>query len=53
MQKFKYAIVLAFIIAAIVTPSPDMVNQTLLALPMIALYLIGVGVAWMFAKKVE
>ena len=53
MQKFKYAIVLAFIIAAIVTPSPDMVNQTALALPMILLYLLGVGVAWLFAKKVE
>ena len=53
MQKFKYAIVLAFIISAIVTPSPDMVNQTLLALPMIALYLLGVGIAWVFGKKVE
>jgi sec-independent protein translocase protein TatC len=53
LQKLKYAIVLAFIIAAIVTPSPDMVNQTMLALPMILLYLIGVGVAWVFAKKVE
>ena len=53
MQKFKYAIVLAFIIAAIVTPSPDMVNQTLLALPMIALYLLGVGIAWAFGKKVD
>ena len=53
LQKFKYAIVLSFIIAAIVTPSPDMVNQTALALPMILLYLIGVGVAWIFAKKVE
>ena len=28
MQKFKYAIVLSFIIAAIVTPTPDMVTQT-------------------------
>ena len=53
MQKFKYAIVLSFIIAAIVTPSPDMVNQTLLALPMIALYLLGVGIAWVFGKKNE
>ncbi len=51
LQKFKYAIVLAFIIAAIVTPSPDMVNQTLLALPMIALYLLGIGIAYVFGKK--
>jgi len=51
MQKSKYAVVLAFIIAAIVTPSPDMVNQTALALPMIALYFLGVLIAWMFGKK--
>jgi sec-independent protein translocase protein TatC len=53
LQKLKYAIVLAFVIAAIVTPSPDMVNQSFLALPMILLYLLGIGIAWIFAKKVE
>ncbi len=52
MQKSKYAIVLAFIIAAIVTPTPDMVTQTALALPMIALYFLGVGIAYIFGKKV-
>jgi len=53
LQKLKYAIVLSFVIAAIVTPSPDMVNQSFLALPMILLYLLGIGIAWVFAKKVE
>ena len=53
MQKFKYAVVLAFVIAAIVTPTPDMVTQAALAVPMILLYLIGVGVAYLFGKKVE
>jgi len=53
MQKFKYAVVLAFIIAAVVTPTPDMVTQTALAVPMILLYLIGVGVAYLFGKPVE
>lgn len=51
LQKSKIAIVLAFVIAAIVTPTPDMVTQTALAVPMIALYFIGVGVAYMFGKK--
>jgi sec-independent protein translocase protein TatC len=51
MQKFKYAIVLAFIIAAIVTPTPDMVTQTALAIPMILLYLLGVAIAYFFGKK--
>jgi len=51
LQKSKWAIVLSFIIAAILTPSPDMVNQTMLAVPMIALYFLGVGVAFMFGKR--
>lgn len=53
MQKFKYAVVLAFVISAIVTPTPDMVTQAALAVPMIVLYLIGVGIAHLFGKKVE
>jgi sec-independent protein translocase protein TatC len=52
MQKFKWAVVLSFIIAAIVTPTPDMVTQTFLAVPMIALYLLGVAIAYLFGKKV-
>ena len=51
MQKFKYAIVFSFVIAAVVTPTPDMVTQSALAVPMILLYLIGVGVAFVFGKK--
>lgn len=53
MQKFKYAIVLSFVIAAIVTPTPDMVTQAALAVPMIVLYLIGVLVAYLFGQKHE
>jgi sec-independent protein translocase protein TatC len=53
MQKSKYAIVLSFIIAAIVTPTPDMVMQTFMAVPMIALYFLGVGVAYVFGKKYD
>ena len=53
LQKFKWAIVLAFIIAAIVTPTPDMVTQTALAVPMIALYALGIAIAYLFGKKPE
>lgn len=52
MQKFKYAVVFAFIFAAVITPTPDMVTQLALAIPMILLYLLGVGVAYLFAKPV-
>ena len=42
-----YAVLIIFIAAAILTP-PDFVSQVFLGLPMVALYLIGVGVAWVF-----
>ena len=50
LRWWKFAILAAFIIAAIVTPTADPVNQTMLALPMIGLYLLGVLVAWMFGR---
>ncbi|MEA2328712.1 MAG: sec-independent protein translocase protein TatC [Thermoanaerobaculia bacterium] len=53
LQKSKYAIVLSFVIAAIVTPTPDMVTQSFLAVPMIALYFLGVGVAFAFGKRYD
>lgn len=53
LQKLKYAVVLSFIIAAVVTPGPDVVTQTFLAVPMILLYLLGIAVAYMFGKKYE
>jgi sec-independent protein translocase protein TatC len=53
MQKFKYFILISFVIAAIITPTPDPITQTALAVPMILLYLIGVGISYVFGKKVE
>jgi sec-independent protein translocase protein TatC len=53
-SQFKYAILIIFIIAAVVTPSGDPYNQTVLALPMIGLYIISIFVAWLVgpvAKK--
>ena len=53
-SQFKYALLVIFIIAAVVTPSGDPYNQTILALPMIGLYLLSIGIAWIFgpvAKK--
>lgn len=51
IKKFKYAVVIIFAIAAIITPTPDMVTQTTLALPMLALYLLGVGIAAIYGKS--
>jgi sec-independent protein translocase protein TatC len=38
----KYAILVAFIVAAILTPTPDAFNQTLMAIPIIVLYEAGI-----------
>ena len=51
MKHFRWAVLLIFIMAAFVTPTPDVVNLCLLALPTIALYLLGVGAAALVQKK--
>jgi sec-independent protein translocase protein TatC len=50
-SKFKYAVLLIFIVAAVITPTPDVVTQSLLAIPMIGLYLLSIGVAWVFGRE--
>jgi sec-independent protein translocase protein TatC len=50
LRQIKWAVLVSFIVAAVITPTPDMITQTLLALPMLGLYLLGVAVAWMFGK---
>jgi sec-independent protein translocase protein TatC len=46
-HNLRYSILVIFIIAAIVTPTADVLNMCLFACPMIALYAISIGVAWM------
>ena len=50
-RHIKYAILLIFILAAVLTPSGDPFNQTLFAAPMIALYLLSIVVAWLAAPS--
>ena len=50
-EKGRYAIIIIFIVAAVITPSPDPVNQCIFAAPMIILYGLSIGVAWMFGKR--
>jgi sec-independent protein translocase protein TatC len=47
MRQFRWAVVIIFTIAAIVTPTPDIVNQCVFAIPGVALYLLGVGAAYL------
>lgn len=46
----KYAIVIAFIIGAVLTPTPDVITQTLLAVPLLGLYELSI-VGIRFLKK--
>ena len=47
----KYAVLLIFIAAAILTPTPDVLNQLLMAGPLMALYELGILGIYMFGKK--
>ncbi len=47
VRQWRLAVVGIFIVAAVLTPTPDVVNQTLLALPMIVLYLLSIGLAFL------
>jgi sec-independent protein translocase protein TatC len=50
-RNIKYAILLIFIFAAILTPTGDPVTLTLMATPMILLYLVSIAIAWLFGRK--
>lgn len=50
LRQTKYAVLGAFVLSAVITPTGDMVSQTVLAVPVIGLYLLGIGVAAVFGK---
>jgi sec-independent protein translocase protein TatC len=52
-SQFKYAVLVIFIVAAVVTPSGDPYNQAILALPMIGLYILSIFIAWVFAPVIK
>jgi sec-independent protein translocase protein TatC len=50
-HHFKYAVLIIFILAAVLTPTPDVVTQCVFAAPMILLYLVGVLIAHLFGRE--
>lgn len=50
LRGTPYAVLGVFVTAAVLTP-PDWVSQVFLAVPMVGLYLLGVGVAWLFDRN--
>jgi len=47
LKHFRYAVLAIFLIAAVICPTPDPIGMCLFATPMLALYFIGVGVAFL------
>lgn len=49
MSSWRYAIVIIFIVAAVLTPGPDVASQMLMATPLLILYGLSIFVAYFFA----
>jgi sec-independent protein translocase protein TatC len=45
-RNIRYAILAVFLVAAVICPSPDPWTMCIYAVPMLALYLVGIAVAW-------
>ena len=50
-RNVRYSILVIFIIAAILTPTTDILNMCIFAAPMVALYVVSIGVAWLVHPK--
>jgi sec-independent protein translocase protein TatC len=50
-RNIKYAILIIFIASAVITPTGDPMTQSLMAGPMVGLYIVSIGLAWIFGKR--
>lgn len=51
LRHFRWAVIIIFVVSAIITPTPDIVNLCVFAVPALLLYLLGVGAAFLVAPK--
>ena len=51
IANLKYALLLTFIIAAVITPTGDMMTQAIFAAPMVGLYVLSILIAWVVGPK--
>ena len=47
VKKWKYAVLASLVVGAVIAPSPDVKTMVIYALPILALYGLSVGVAWL------
>jgi len=51
LRQWRYAIVITFIVTALITPGDVVTAQLVMGGPMVALYFLSVGLAWLVAKR--
>jgi sec-independent protein translocase protein TatC len=50
-RNFKYAVLIIAILGAVLSPGGDIVGQAVFSGPMLVLYILSIGVAWLFQKR--
>jgi sec-independent protein translocase protein TatC len=53
IRNFKYAVLAVFVIAAVITPTPDVITQSVVAVPMLALYALSILIALVVGRGRE
>ena len=51
LYHFRFAVIVIAVLAAIITPSGDMLTMTVFGAPMIGLYLLGIALSWIFERR--
>lgn len=51
IQKFRHAVVIIFIVAAVISPTTDALNLVIFAGPMLVLYVLSISVSWIFMRR--
>jgi sec-independent protein translocase protein TatC len=51
IKHFKYAILIIFVLGAVLSPGTDIMSQLMMAGPMTILYILSIGIAWIFGKR--
>lgn len=51
VRHWKISLIIILIVAAVVSPTGDIPNMMLFASPMMALYVVSIGIAWLFGKR--
>ncbi|MGH3967917.1 MAG: twin-arginine translocase subunit TatC, partial [Mycobacterium sp.] len=50
MKNFRYAVLVIFVLAAVITPTADITTMMVFATPMLVLSVLGIGIAYIFGK---